>query len=449
MLVREHAPAVQSRGLRGFSLVEMLVALSIGALIVVSLTHAMQVFSANVEAVRAEPDTDLEEAVTLVTDEVRRAWYVEQPSANQIDIFDPYGNRTSYFKDGSQLKVRRPSGQVGVMLEDVQDVDFSVDTITRLRDDTPVDSYGTVWATTVPPGDPEPLVVPPGDCIAIGFMAPLDAPAEMDVVANVEEELLEATLGQLQLKVAQLIDGTPTVGGDLAVMLFEARAPGEGQPFGDPLATMSIPLDTLPPAVWSAIDLEPTLPPSGKKGKKKVAVCHIPPGNPGNAHTIYISSNAVNPHLAHGDILGDCAEVLPEMHLEAPTLAVPIDLGSLGVKIQPGRAYSVVLAVQGDRSIVVNTIPNAAAERSGVAYQLSHAGVFESKAISLPCTIQGTRSYTQTRSVPVITRVTLDADLVDGRTIAGSAIVTGQTAVRNPWLGAVPGEMPTLELHGN
>ena len=38
----------------------------------------------------------------------------------------------------------------------------------------------------------------------------------------------------------------------------------------------------------------------------KVTLCHIPPGNPGNAHTISVSPNAVPAHLAHGDTLGAC-----------------------------------------------------------------------------------------------------------------------------------------------
>lgn len=43
----------------------------------------------------------------------------------------------------------------------------------------------------------------------------------------------------------------------------------------------------------------------GKKNNK-VLVCHVPPGNPGNAHTICVSYNAVAAHLAHGDYLGEC-----------------------------------------------------------------------------------------------------------------------------------------------
>lgn len=42
------------------------------------------------------------------------------------------------------------------------------------------------------------------------------------------------------------------------------------------------------------------------KDEKKVAVCHLPPGNPANAHTITVGEAAVNAHLVHGDELGEC-----------------------------------------------------------------------------------------------------------------------------------------------
>jgi len=40
--------------------------------------------------------------------------------------------------------------------------------------------------------------------------------------------------------------------------------------------------------------------------EERVVVCHIPPGNTGNAHTITIAASAVPAHLAHGDHLGEC-----------------------------------------------------------------------------------------------------------------------------------------------
>ncbi|HWE30070.1 MAG TPA: hypothetical protein VHB97_18800 [Polyangia bacterium] len=38
----------------------------------------------------------------------------------------------------------------------------------------------------------------------------------------------------------------------------------------------------------------------------KTTVCHIPPGNPANEHTICVGNPAVPAHLAHGDFLGSC-----------------------------------------------------------------------------------------------------------------------------------------------
>jgi len=39
----------------------------------------------------------------------------------------------------------------------------------------------------------------------------------------------------------------------------------------------------------------------------KVLICHIPPGNPGNAHTICVGAPAVEPHVTqHHDTLGAC-----------------------------------------------------------------------------------------------------------------------------------------------
>jgi len=46
---------------------------------------------------------------------------------------------------------------------------------------------------------------------------------------------------------------------------------------------------------------------SSSSSTEKVTICHIPPGNPGNAHTITVGSPAVRAHEAHGDFVdGSC-----------------------------------------------------------------------------------------------------------------------------------------------
>ena len=47
-------------------------------------------------------------------------------------------------------------------------------------------------------------------------------------------------------------------------------------------------------------------------GGHKVLVCHIPPGNPANEHTICVGAAAVDPHVRlHHDHLGVCASEVP------------------------------------------------------------------------------------------------------------------------------------------
>jgi hypothetical protein len=45
---------------------------------------------------------------------------------------------------------------------------------------------------------------------------------------------------------------------------------------------------------------------------KKTTICHVPPGNPANAHTLCIGTPAVSHHLAnHPDYLGPCKVEVP------------------------------------------------------------------------------------------------------------------------------------------
>ena len=80
--------------------------------------------------------------------------------------------------------------------------------------------------------------------------------------------------------------------------------------FGEQTLTVNEPQLLCVPS--EKLDVQPLPPdcsdfPCGKKGEK-VSLCHVPPGNPGNLHTICISPNAVPAHLANheGDFCGPC-----------------------------------------------------------------------------------------------------------------------------------------------
>jgi hypothetical protein len=62
---------------------------------------------------------------------------------------------------------------------------------------------------------------------------------------------------------------------------------------------------------------------TGANGVSKVTICHIPPGNPSNAHSITVGSPAVRAHLDHGDVLGACSEVIPPVDNIPPDNSLP------------------------------------------------------------------------------------------------------------------------------
>ena len=57
-------------------------------------------------------------------------------------------------------------------------------------------------------------------------------------------------------------------------------------------------------AAWAGLMADPGYadPPGGF-----VTICHVPPGNPGNTHTIIVGAPALPAHLAHGDMAMACA----------------------------------------------------------------------------------------------------------------------------------------------
>ena len=86
------------------------------------------------------------------------------------------------------------------------------------------------------------------------------------------------------------LDGQPR-------FLAELDTPDTGNPDGiNPIVDMG------------AYEFGPPDPCADEDGDGRVTICHIPPDNPENAHTITVSINALPAHLAHGDHCGACEE---------------------------------------------------------------------------------------------------------------------------------------------
>ena len=71
--------------------------------------------------------------------------------------------------------------------------------------------------------------------------------------------------------------------------------------------------------------------------QKKTTICHIPPGNPANAHTLCIGNAAVPAHLDnHGDSLGACQNERPCQ--PPPTTGTAGQPGAVGTGGQGGTS---------------------------------------------------------------------------------------------------------------
>lgn len=97
----------------------------------------------------------------------------------------------------------------------------------------------------------------------------------------------------------------------------------------------------------------------------KVLICHIPPGNPENKHTLEVSQNAVDAHLAHGDYLGACTDGTPapvpttrNTATATPFAAVSLS-GSLKGKNGRNLTNTEKLRMQGSNPVIMITRTDA------------------------------------------------------------------------------------------
>lgn len=96
----------------------------------------------------------------------------------------------------------------------------------------------------------------------------------------------------------------------------------------------------------------------GQNGDK-VLVCHVPPGNPSNAHTLCVAASAVKAHQAHGDALGSCPGEQDLCQTADDVIAMLISMGQPVVVENVGKGGTIDAC---DAASVAKYSKNALAE---------------------------------------------------------------------------------------
>jgi len=388
-------------GPAGFTLVEVLLAASLGALLLMATAGSAGMFGTQLSALEEETDTDVRAALAGVADEARYAWTASVPNSHSLVLSDPQGNQTSYAFTGGVLQVTRPDGTTGIVVDDLSAASFSSETTTRYREAAPATRSASFWSAT-PAGTAQATVLDVGDKLALGFMPASTAPVP-GTTPGITEQMTQSTLDTVGLPLQSL--SPLTAGAKVTLSLYRARSPLDGRPEGAALGSTSVLMTSLPAAtsyVWNA------------KTKKVV-------NPPKKATWGWWTSNA------------DCTLVVTP-----PASSTTFDVSAFNQLVKPGYAYTLVLESSGS-GVALASYAAAAAAQSGIALSTS-GGAWAAQALAVARSLGGTVSMTRTTATDVVSRVLISLTDAAGNEATSSATVIGQSLAEDAWLGVVPGE---------
>jgi len=107
---------------------------------------------------------------------------------------------------------------------------------------------------------------------------------------------------------------------------------------------------------------------------KKVLVCHLPPGNPGNPQTICVGAPAVPAHLDHGDYLGECVDdkslIIEDSPIENEISVYPNPTnGQTTIELRLLYAYSVEIFITDIFGNKIESIHNGPLQKGSYDYK--------------------------------------------------------------------------------
>ncbi|HZL99250.1 MAG TPA: hypothetical protein VFD43_03270 [Planctomycetota bacterium] len=383
---RNPEPAHRARrGQRGFTLAELTLAASLGALLLVSMALATSGLTETVALLEADSSDAYDKALARITRDVRYAWWVDTPSPTQLRVADSANRVTEYYAVGNSLLVRLPSGDEGAVVTGLDSISFAADTMQRLREAAARTVSGSIYALRAPPTASGALKLNQGNQLALGLY--IRSPAGPGTVAGIDESLLTYTPTRLDLRIARV-----TAAGQLRVDFYPARAPGDARPRPGAASLLGFDFDLS--GLPNAVVLVPS---------------------------------------ARGDIT--------EATYAPPVAAIPMAIPASTTLLSPGTSYAVVLTVGPGAMVVLAGYANPAGANSNLQFSSVAGASWTALPGVTPFEIFGDRFLTATSAYTVAAAIHATLDPSSGAARSSSAPNYSQSMATDAWLGVVPGEL--------
>lgn len=412
----------RGRGARradGFTLIEVLLAAGLGALLLIAMAGTTTVFAGAKEILDGSGPDSIDGALARISRDVRYAWWVDVPASDRLVTVDGRGAMTEYRLSGSDLRVMLPTGESGALVSDVASLRFEAATLRRLREGAVRQSSATILDVARARSADKVVELMSGSTFGVGFTLPESAGSGR--VAGVTERLVYAEPDTLRMGLAS---GSGFVG-LLTFEIYPSAAVGDARPKlgAAALATQTIELKILPTV---ALDLTKLDVDGGM-----VEMCV-------GGRTRLIALALVPTTLAAGGTLGECGEPFLGAFRPAAT-ETNLALTFSGVKLQPGVGYTLLMSTSGIGAI---SILNAVARTKdwSVVTRPVGASSFSQSDYDVPLTFSGRLTSTTTDERQVAGEITTTLVTAGGETRSCTAANLGQMLASDPWMGVVPGE---------
>jgi prepilin-type N-terminal cleavage/methylation domain-containing protein len=368
---RHHAQA-------GFTLAEMLIAATLGAVLLTAAASSAGTFSATLAKIESKAADEYENALARIDRDVRYAWWVDVPASDRLQVVGPDNLTTIYHVVGDSLLVTRPDGSSGSILSGLASLSFEKDEMLRLRSDRPTMVDTTMASVDAPATAGVMQLIRPNNTLALGFMGGSNAGPLM--VAGVDDRYTAWRPTSLEFTAAKVGNGTATF------TLYEAFGPGRAdpRPGAAPLASWSVGLAALP--------------------------------------------------------VGEVTSTSPVVVYAIPDVDTSVAIPALPDFLEPGVAYTLLVNVSPGASLLVLGHTSAAHEDQ---LTKTSAGPWTPASFTVPFAVRANAGCTTTLSSTVTTQVRTTLQSEEGGTYVGSACVYSQILAEDPWLGVVPGELPS------